>query len=379
MPNQSLIEESFNSSEIPSLNQLLDSLGFDTGKTITASFVIPAISFLGIIFSSLSVWIFSHKNLNDPIFFYYRLLCIVYIIHLSHNIPRGLLYSPRYFPNMNTYMGSCFLIYYSSISFFLFHFEETLKMAILLNRMKIYSPFFNRHFTAKPWIISFAFFLICLFIDLPYALGGLKVKSFGTYYYYDLNDSSKKNATFYYVASSDFSSTHFGKILLAFAVPFLNLFLSVIVGTTLSMISVYLYKSYVRQRREKHDAYFKMANTRHHDEINNGNVIELAITTATTTTTQFKKISKKEMDENRAETNMFYMALTLCAISILSRLLLIFVFILFFFFNSFSSTLVLMNINITIFTFVPTSGIFIFYFFNKLFRQEFEKKFSTKN
>lgn len=373
MPNQS-----FNSSEIQSLNQLLDSLDFDPGKTITASFVIPAISFLGIIFCSLSVWIFYHKQLNEPIFFYYRLLCIVYIIHLSHNIPRGLLYSPRYFPNMNTYMSSCFLIYYSSISFFLFHFEETLKMAILLTRMKIYSPFFNRHFTAKPRIISFAFFLICLFIDLPYALGGLKIQSFGTYYYYDLNDGSKKkNATFYYVASSEFSSTHFGKILLAFAVPFLNLFLSVIVGTTLSMISVYLYKSYVRQRREKHEAYSKIANTRHQNEINNRNVIELELTT--TTTTQSKKISKKEMDENRAETNMFYMALTLCAISILSRLLLIFVFILFFFFNSFSSTLVLMNINITIYTFVPTSGIFIFYFFNKLFRQEFGKKFWAKN
>ena len=139
MSNQSQINSSsLVESEIPSLDQLLDSLGFDQWKTIIASFVIPIISLIGIFLCLLSVWIFFQKRFKDPVFVYYRLLCIVYIIHLVHNIPFGLLFSPRYFPQINTYFTSLFLIYYSSASSYLFHFEETLQMAILLTRMKIY-------------------------------------------------------------------------------------------------------------------------------------------------------------------------------------------------------------------------------------------------
>ena len=127
MSNQNKTNSSFASNpETPSLNQLVDSLGFDPWKTIIMSFVLPIISFLGLILCSISAWIFFHKRFKDPVFYYYRLLCLVYIIHLMHNIPRGILFSPRYLHNINTYISSLFLMYYSSLSYFLFHFEETL-------------------------------------------------------------------------------------------------------------------------------------------------------------------------------------------------------------------------------------------------------------
>ena len=149
MSNQSQKNSStllISESEIPSLDQLLDSFGFDPLKTITAIFVIPSMSLIGIFLCSLSVWIFFQKNFKDPVFFYYCLLCIVYIIHLVHNIPFGFLYSPHYFPQINTYFTSVFLIYFLFISSLLFHYEETLQMAILLTRMKIYNSFVNKHF-----------------------------------------------------------------------------------------------------------------------------------------------------------------------------------------------------------------------------------------
>ena len=40
-----------------------------------------------------------------------------------------------------------------------------------------------------------------------------------------------------------------------------------------------------------------------------------------------KKLSRKEVDENKAESNMFRMALTLCSLSILSRILIILIYI----------------------------------------------------
>ena len=138
MFNHSILNSSLSPiEETPSLDQLLDSLGFYPWLTITASFILPTISALGICLCSLSAWIFFDKKFKDPVFFYYRLLCLTYIVHLIHNVPLGLLFSPRYLTNINTYVSCIYLIYYVNVSALLFHFEDMLQMAILLTRMKI--------------------------------------------------------------------------------------------------------------------------------------------------------------------------------------------------------------------------------------------------
>ena len=92
-----------------------------------------------------------------------------------------------------------------------------------------------------------------------------------------------------------------------------------------------------------------------------------------------KKLTQKELNENRAEKNMLKMALTLCSLSILSRLILIAFYVYAFFFYSFSGTLVVFIVNLSIFTLLPTGAIFVFYSFNKMFRDEFKKKFIIIN
>ena len=140
---------------------------------------------MGTLFCTISAYIFFQRKFVDASFFYYRLLCIVYIIHLLHNIPRGIFYTPRYFPNMNTYLSTIYHIYYAFASGLLFHYEDVLQMAILLDRIKIFSPFVKRYFSAKPWVISLALFLTCLLIDLPVPFAS-KVGSFGNYFNTDL-------------------------------------------------------------------------------------------------------------------------------------------------------------------------------------------------
>jgi hypothetical protein len=200
--------------DIPNLDQLLDTLGFTEWEIITSTFVLPSISFVGLVLCALSAWIFFQPKFKDPVFFYYRLLCIVYIIHLAHYIPRGLLFTPRYFPQINTYFTSIYLIYYSFISVFLFHFEETLQIGILLTRMKIFSPYVKKHFAALPRNVSIAFFLTCLFIETPAAFL-YKINALGVYSYQDKTE--QQTATFYYYAVSDFGQTLFGKSLIAFS------------------------------------------------------------------------------------------------------------------------------------------------------------------
>ena len=200
MCNQNHFNVSLNHTlkETFSIDQLMDSLGFDAWKTLTAIFVIPAINLIGIILCSLSGWIFFKKTFKDPVFFYFRLLCIIYIIHLLHNIPSGLAFFIRYFPQMNTYFNSFYLIYYTNVSDFLFHYEETLQMAILLTRMKIYNSCVSKHFSSQPWVISLAFFLTCFLIDFPSSPFNLNVNSIGTYYYYDTSNCIRYNVVNFY-------------------------------------------------------------------------------------------------------------------------------------------------------------------------------------
>ena len=236
--------------DIPNLDQLLDTLGFTEWDIITATFALPSISLVGIVLCSLSAWIFFQPKFKDPVFYYYRLLCIVCIIHLAHNIPRGQLSTPRYFPQINTYFTSIYLIYHSFISVFLFHFEETLQIGILLTRMKIFSPYVKKHFNALPRNVSIAFFLTCLFIDISAAFL-YKINALGVFSYQDRTE--QQTATLYYYAPSDFSQTLFGKFLLTFSLFFLNFILSIVVGVTLNIMSLLKYKSYVKARRSKEE------------------------------------------------------------------------------------------------------------------------------
>jgi hypothetical protein len=225
--------------------------------------------------------------------------------------------------------------------------------------MKLFSRFVNHYFSASPKIVSFAFFLICLFIDFP-SVFYLKVNSFATYFYYDSN-GQKQIATFYQIESSDFSFTPLGRFIMIFFGLFLNLSLLVIVGVILNITSLLKYKSHARQRREEAER------------------LEMSsIHNRPTTSRELEQIKQKERTERQIEKNMLYMALTLSSLSIFSRCIFILSFAYYFFQKYTSSTSYTFMINYSIYTLGPSSALFIFYSFNKMFRDEVKKKFLTK-
>ena len=109
-----------------SLNELLDQLGCEQWQTIINTYILPPVNFLGIIFCSFSLWIFLRPSFADPIFFYYKLLCFIYILHLLHNIPYGVSIWPLYFPWINSYVTNVFKTYHSFLSVLFFF---TLRMS----------------------------------------------------------------------------------------------------------------------------------------------------------------------------------------------------------------------------------------------------------
>ena len=118
-----------------SFDQLLDSLGFNEWVTIVTLFVMPIISLTCLIMCSLSAWIFFQKKFTDPVFIYYRLLCLVYILQLAHGIPLGILYSNRFLLRYFSYFITLYL--WSTIicwrDLALIHFEDTLHIGHSVN------------------------------------------------------------------------------------------------------------------------------------------------------------------------------------------------------------------------------------------------------
>jgi len=331
-----------------SLDQLLDTLGFNEWITMTASFILPSTCLVGIVLCSLGVFIFFKSRFVNPIFFYYRLLCLVYIIHLAHVILHGLFFSPKYFPRLNTYSTSMYHVYFLFCSAFLYHFEGGLQIAILFDRLRVFSPFVKRHFSAcTPLFVTISLLFTCLFIDVPF-LFAFKVKSFGCYYYLG------KDYTFYYFEASDFSQTLTGQILLGFSQIILNQMLTLCTGILLNIVYIHKYKSYLTQRkRQINDYEMGSIHYKHHRH----REIEL--------------LSSIEGIKRRIEKNMLYMGLTLCSISILSRVVLIVCHVGYFYFRaSFQFNLRICVFVSCMFSLVPTLAIFVFFSFNTMFRQE---------
>ena len=355
-----------------SLDVLLDTLGFVAWKTITTTFILPIVNILGTIFCSLSAWIFFKNTFTDPSFFYYRLLTLVYIVSLLHNIPFGILFSPRFFPRKhmpNTYVVAIYQIYFEFIANLLFHYGDVLQVDILLTRMKAFSPMLRKYFYAKPPFISLISFLICFLIDFPFGFS-FKIASLGKYYW--LDDSNRKHdEDFYFLVNSDFASSSLGQLVAIITGCTLNVFFSLIIGIVLNIVSYIQYKSYLSQRR------------RQTNESNMNLALRHVITNYSTMSLDaadfnLNKLRRKEMRECDAEKNMLHMIMSLCTISCVSRVILMFSYVYFFYYYSFSDTLSLMVVCYTIYTLVPTVSIFIFYSFNKIFCRELKKIFIFK-
>ena len=301
---------------ISSLDELLYQLGFEIWEIVINAIILPPINLIGILLCSFSFWIFSRPSFEDPIFFYYKLLCIVNIIHLIHNIPACLFFSPFYFPMFNSYATSVFLIYYASLIGFLFHFEDVLQIAILLHKMKLFVPFVKKYFTVKPQLMSLVLFPTCLLINLPLAVS-FKIAFLGDFSYTNSNGVEQTN-TFYFPISSDFSQTLFGFILIGFTSIFLNQILTFHVGVTFNIFSYIKYKRYSIQRKREFE-HLQMS----------------SIHNRPTTSREIEQQRHRERTEQDIEKNMLKMSLTLCTISILSWCLIIVGSIFYFVFNSF--------------------------------------------
>jgi len=342
------------SSLVLSFDELLDALGFRLWLTKLSTFFMAPINLIGLMLASLSLWIFTRSTtFVEPIFFYYKLISFVNVIHLVHNIPYCILVTPRYFPSVNTYDLSVYNLYYIFASTFCFHFEDVLQMGIILHKMKAFSPFVKRHFRSSPQFISFCFCVTCLLLDIP-NIFAYDIDSVGTYFNFDSTDFKMRNVTFYYLNSSHFSKTSVGRVLLSFNIFFLNTLLCLIVGVTLNVLLFYVkYKQYARKRQQEIES-----------------LLIRSVHNKPTIDRELIQFNYRERTDSKIEKNMAYMAITLCSMSILTRFLIIACSSYMSLDQTISSLILSLMIVYFINSILPIVSIFIFYFFNEKFRNE---------
>jgi hypothetical protein len=350
------LSSTFDQNISTTLPELLDQSGFSICESFVNTFILPPINLMGLGFCSFSLWIFSQRSFSDPKYLYYRLLCLVNIIHLLHNIPGSLSLALLYFPSsISTHAIAMYQVYYVSVSNFLFHFGDVLQMGILLNKLTFFSPLVQAYFKGRPKVICLVFFLTCLCIDLPFVFV-FKIDSFGNYAYVDSNFAHQMS-TFYFLTLSNFSQTLLGKITIGFTGVFLNQILSLLIGIILNIFSYIKFKSYKRKKQRENEE-LEMSSIYNRPTINR----------------EMEQINQRERNERKIERNMFLMALTLGSISILSRALLIACYAYLYMFYSISNLLIILIIGNSVFTLTSTVSLFIFYLFYKMFRDEANMK-----
>jgi hypothetical protein len=351
-----LVNENFSSMPNLTLNELLDEVGFVPWLTITNTFVLPSISMIGIVFCSISAKIFFMEKFADPIFFYYRVLTIVYIFGLVINIPSGILFSPRYLPNIDTYLATLFHSYYMPFWNFLLHYCSVLEICMLLTRIKIFSPFVRKNFTTPPQIVSFIFLILCFVIDLPMKFS-FEPGMFGMYYYFDKNNQ-KQHGILYFIRDSEMALIEEFLFYSTWGVS--NIF-TLVVSVLLNIVLLKHYKKYKRTKGRRNMDALSVSGITQSQSSNNTNLINYVVL--------------REKYERKMGNNMFYMIFTLCLITILSRLLKTCCFVYFYFFRTFAISLRVLATNNLVYTFVPTISILVFSSFNKIFRSELKKMF----
>ena len=335
-----------------SLDDLLDSFAFDTWKTLTYQIALPILNIIGLIFCSLSLYLFNRKKIfKDPVFVYYRLLCLVYCIFCMHNIPMGLVFSPRYYPRMNTYASTIYQIYYAFIGNLMFHYQELLQIAILLTRMAIFDKFLERHFKPySPMLVSFLLFVVSFLVNVSAAFSS-KIIVLGEYSYYDASMGVEQVGYLYDFTNSNFVNSQLGSLILGVTYFLLNLICTLIVGITLNLVSFVQFKLYIIKRNQEE---FRL------------NINRLTSTSSTET--------QRDINERRAEKNMLYMIISLVFLSIFSRVIFSLGSIYFLYFsNTYANGLIIRVACFFVYSIVPTISFLIFYSFNRIFRDEFQR------
>ena len=329
--------------------ELIDYYGFKPYEMIIFQYGMPGIGIAGFLFAALSCWIFfDTKSFHHSFYDYFKLISLLNTAHLLIYIPHGLCLTPRYFPEMDSHACITFVVVYNVFSNFFFHYTGVIEFAIVLDRLKNFNNFVKQHFTLSPRKTCLYLFIICVLINVFFVF--VYEPKFAGIYYFTASNGHLRPNSFYLLGASDMAQTLAGFIVVL-CLYLIRDILTFIIGVTLNVILLLQIKSFFIQRT----IHFNM---NHFDTMN----------LPPSNSTDTLRLSKKR------ERHMSQMVFTFCLISCSSRMTLVACNAAFIMRHDHLSVTVAMVSDLVIIV-SPCVSFFVFYKFNKVFRNTFLNAF----
>ena len=321
------------------LDEIIELGGYIPFDLVAYQFGVTIMGALSILLCTVNAWIFFRKSFSTPADDYLKLICLVGLSESLLSVPYGFCITPKYFPSMDSYKCSIVQTVYISFSEMMFHYTGILEIAILLERMKIFSKIVKKYFTIVPKRACILFFLVCIPIDGFFA-SILLPKLAGDFYYVDKGEY--KQNTYFYVGVTDFANTEVGKMLLISVYVVRDVF-TMLTSLALNIVSLIQMRAYFKKKSRQ--------------LLQNSAGINA-------------KATKHEIKLRNTEKNHLLMVITLCFIAIISRTVLIMSNIYYLYTLDYVTVLMGTLADLVI-IFGPFSSFFVFFKFNKKFRNEF--------
>ena len=319
------------------IDQMLDINGFIPFDVVAYQFGMPLLGATGIILCTINALIFFKKAFKAPVDDYFKLINLLNLCVCAMCVPYGFCFTPKYFPNMDSYKCAIVQSVYIPIAMLIFHYTGILEIAILLERMKIFSLVVKKYFTLAPKKVCLTSFLLCLVIDSFYAFVFVPASG-GDYVYFSSKDGTFKQNTFYYVSTSDFANSNAGRVLLI-TVYVVRDFFTMITSVTLNLVSLVQMRTYFKK---------KVIQLQSKISLQNSNYIKI------------------EQNTRKSEKDHLLMVITFCFIAIVSRAILVSSSIYALFSVDYIATLTGTLVDLVV-VLGPAVSFFVFFRFNKKF------------
>jgi hypothetical protein len=332
------------------LDELLDSLGLLSVDIYLYQIVIPITSLIGLLLCVLTAIILFDKKFIAPIYDYFRVITVTYIIQLTFALAYGTCFTPKYFLNMDSYSCAIVQCAYIPYSGFTSNYDSLLEIAILFERIKIINPFVKKHFTIKPRKMILATLFPCLLLNAVYGLVYVPFYG-GDFYYYDAQGKYEVNS-FWFISASSLADSNIGSIALIVFYFFRDI-LIMLVTIILNIIATIEMRNFFRDRNRILQ-----------------NSITIQVANNLTYTAAGQNDSRK-----KSEKNAIKLVLTKCLISTITKAVVLLSDIYYLFSSDYIATLI-GGITDYVLVLGPAISFFVYYHFNRDFRKKLSEIFS---
>ena len=351
------------------LIDILDALGFIQVDVMIYQFVIPIVGCVGSVFAAISVIIFFNSKYNTPIFVYFRVLSLIYLLLLMACVTYGFCFTPQFFPSMESQWCAYYQLVYLPFSGWVFFYATCIEMGILLERLKIFRPILKRYCSLTPRVYCLACFVGSV-LETGFFVLLFKPSDGDTYYYFDKRGAFRQNK-FYYVTTSDFAASPRGQIVF-FVGLVVGQFIPMIVSVSLNTALLVHMKRYLHKKAKK----FKLNSSIAHVVSRSDHSHILSHTgNSNNTVVASAGASTNEERASASEKNFTLMILSLCFISISLRSIIILCDVYYLFTTNYVATLIGSITDMYVVMSMAASFL-VFYNFNNIFRDEFWAMFA---